>query len=63
MESCWNVVSYAHIPAQMMVMGYVLYRFAKPFMQESNGEKPFPARVHKKTLNDTSPRAAFAIQI
>lgn len=47
MESCWNVVSYAHITAQMMVMGYVLYRFAKPFMQESNGEKPFPARVHK----------------
>lgn len=61
MESCWNFVSYAHMIVQMMVMGYVLYRFAEPFMQESSREKPFPcscaghlsifplgARVHKK---------------
>lgn len=37
MESCWNFVSYAHIIVQMMVMGYVLYRFAKPFMQNKKG--------------------------
>lgn len=60
MESCWNFVSYAHIIVQMMVMGYVLYRFAEPFMQESrysraghlSSRKPASlmtgARVHKK---------------
>lgn len=37
MESCWNFVSYAHIIVQMMVMGYVLYRFAEPFMQNKKG--------------------------
>lgn len=37
MESCWNFVSYAHIIVQMMVMGYVLYRFAMPFMQNKKG--------------------------
>lgn len=37
MENCWNFVSYAHIIAQMFVMGYVLYHFAKPFMQNKKG--------------------------
>lgn len=37
MESCWDFVSYAHIVMQMMVMGYILYRFAKPFMQNKKG--------------------------
>lgn len=37
MESCWNFVSYAHMIVQMMVMGYVLYRFAEPFMQNKKG--------------------------
>lgn len=37
MESCWKFVPYAHIIVQMMVMGYVLYRFAKPFMQNKKG--------------------------
>lgn len=37
MENCWSFVSYAHIIVQMMAMGYVLYRFARPFMQNKNG--------------------------
>lgn len=37
MESCWNFVSCVHMIVQMMVMGYVLYRFAKPFMQDKKG--------------------------
>lgn len=28
MENYWTIVSYAHIVAQLMAMGYVLYRFA-----------------------------------
>lgn len=48
MESCWNYVSYVDVIVQMMVMGYVLYRFAEPFMQESNGEKLLGACVHNK---------------
>ena len=37
MENCWTFVSYAHIIVQMMTMGYVLYRFARPFMQNRHG--------------------------
>lgn len=37
MENYWTIVSYAHIVAQLMAMGYVLYRFARPFMQNRHG--------------------------
>lgn len=37
METCWALVSHAHIAAQMIVMGYVLYRFARPFMLSRKG--------------------------
>lgn len=37
MENCWTFVAYAHIIVQMLAMGYVLYRFARPFMQNRYG--------------------------
>lgn len=37
MEICWALVSHAHIAVQMIVMGYVLYRFAGPFMLNRRG--------------------------
>lgn len=37
MEEMTNFVSYVNVIAEMLIMGYVLYRFAKPFMKNKRG--------------------------
>lgn len=37
MEKYWALVSYARIIVKMIIMGYILYRFVKPFMQNKAG--------------------------
>lgn len=37
MEIYWEIKGYANLIAKMFLMGYVLYRFAKPFMENKRG--------------------------
>ncbi|MCI8326836.1 MAG: sensor histidine kinase [Lachnospiraceae bacterium] len=34
METYWGIVSYAYIVAEILLMGYMLYDFSKPFLEE-----------------------------
>lgn len=36
-EIYWKTISYANIIVKMLIMGYVLYCFAKPFMENKKG--------------------------